>query len=1124
MARVVVALAVLSGGSAFAQNYVVQSQAAAYVPMTGGTPITTWTQTGTFSATDEGFFQLPLGFTFPYYGNNYTDVFVDTNGYFTFGARCTSSCFTIRAIPNTTGSFHNVIAPWFGDLNVAGATVQYKGSSSDMEIEFLNVPRLSGGANVTFKLKLTAGGVFQVHFGTLTGATNINASSGFENSTGSMGAAIAPCGGACNNAAFPANTLVTVGQPAGPDLIVQTVSLGSVTKTGGNLSLTINPTFRNFGLMNASGFVWKAYLSADRLKDVGDTLVLTSTTPLNCAAGATVSDSASATIPAPATGNYYVLVEADTANAVNEGQFGEDNNVGASANYFVSGLDLVTNAVSGPAMSGPGNMMTVHVDWFNQGTDSPTQPVEFGVYLSTDNVWSTSDFALYTSTRTVTGGQTVVEDVTFPVPANVPGGDFFYILKVDPNSLITESSETNNAVTSTAKVTVRQADLVIKSVDFVDAATGVSVRHGVFGTPSRVIITAANEGGADARNFKVGVAISTDANLSLLNDTIVVEASVTQILQGTTVTLDVPFTMPENDRNNRPFTTGNYFFFGMLDSSLQITELAEGNNNLMVMQPVLMSSPAPDLTVVRFDSPSAVGVGEIAPVYRVFKNIGPRGASDVRYQYFISANAQVTVDDTLVKIVDGASVTDFGSVPMPAGAVATATEFIQLPANITPGTYYLGAVLDSDSKVVELDETNNSLGSTAVTVAASSLRVTTPSLPDAVIGRPYSFQLSVQGEAPGMPTTWAIDAAQGSPPMGITLSTTGLLSGTPTVETVVGITVVATNNMRTAQARFALRVLPTTTQVEITTPSLPSVVNSTSITYETWLGAAGGAKPYAWRLVPVAGEALPRNLTLAMDGRLSGVPATGIMEKAYPITVEVRDALGTTAQRKFNLRVVAPGAIIFTNLAIPDGLVGSAYLTDIAVKNFDQSPLSKPLIYRLIDGALPEGVQMVVEQDVLLLQGTPTVASTYGFTIEVEDSKGRTDSADFLMRVYPSNLTVRASELPTLHPGDTVDFSFTANGTPTGVTFKLYSGGLPPGATLGTDGHVTGMVAATDSEGTYNFVVEASDTTGASGIGAFSLQVKREIVVKGCGCGVGGGLEWLAMMLLPLVFRRRLRR
>jgi MYXO-CTERM domain-containing protein len=282
-------------------------------------------------------------------------------------------------------------------------------------------------------------------------------------------------------------------------------------------------------------------------------------------------------------------------------------------------------------------------------------------------------------------------------------------------------------------------------------------------------------------------------------------------------------------------------------------------------------------------------------------------------------------------------------------------------------------------------------------------------------------------------------------------------------------------------------------------------------------------KPYAWRIVPVVNEALPRNLTLFPDGRLAGIPATGIMEKPYPITVEVRDSLGTTAQRHFNLRVVAPGAIIFTNLAIPDGLVGSSYLTDVGVRNFDMSPLAKPLTYRLVAGALPDGVAMVVEQDVLLLQGTPTIAGTFAFTIEVEDAKGRNDSADFLMRVYPPGLKITANDLPTsLVPGDPADFTFVVSGT-TGVTFKIFSGALPPGTTLGTDGHVTGTVDAQGSEGTYNFVVEAQDSTGATGIGAFSVLVKRNAVVKGCSCASTEG-AWLGLVLLGFMFRFRPRR
>jgi len=78
-----------------------------------------------------------------------------------------------------------------------------------------------------------------------------------------------------------------------------------------------------------------------------------------------------------------------------------------------------------------------------------------------------------------------------------------------------------------------------------------------------------------------------------------------------------------------------------------------------------------------------------------------------------------------VQIIKGATAIDFDSVQLPAGDVSATTDLIQIPRRSPPGTYYLGTVIDFDEKIAELDETNNALGSTAVTIAASSLRITT---------------------------------------------------------------------------------------------------------------------------------------------------------------------------------------------------------------------------------------------------------------------------------------------------------------------------------------------------------------------------------------------------------------
>jgi len=66
--------------------------------------------------------------------------------------------------------------------------------------------------------------------------------------------------------------------------------------------------------------------------------------------------------------------------------------------------------------------------------------------------------------------------------------------------------------------------------------------------------------------------------------------------------------------------------------------------------------------------------------------------------------------------------------------------------------------------------------------AAAALTITTAALPDAVEFQPYSQQLAVSGGT--APYHWTIKS--GALPAGLTLSDTGLLSGTPTASSAPG--------------------------------------------------------------------------------------------------------------------------------------------------------------------------------------------------------------------------------------------------------------------------------------------------------------------------------------------------
>jgi hypothetical protein len=64
-----------------------------------------------------------------------------------------------------------------------------------------------------------------------------------------------------------------------------------------------------------------------------------------------------------------------------------------------------------------------------------------------------------------------------------------------------------------------------------------------------------------------------------------------------------------------------------------------------------------------------------------------------------------------------------------------------------------------------------------LTVGPAALSIITTTLPNAVEGSPYLQTLSATGGVP--PYSWAIQS--GSLPAGITLSSAGVLSGTPSV-------------------------------------------------------------------------------------------------------------------------------------------------------------------------------------------------------------------------------------------------------------------------------------------------------------------------------------------------------
>lgn len=191
----------------------------------------------------------------------------------------------------------------------------------------------------------------------------------------------------------------------------------------------------------------------------------------------------------------------------------------------------------------------------------------------------------------------------------------------------------------------------------------------------------------------------------------------------------------------------------------------------------------------------------------------------------------------------------------------------------------------TSSFTVQVKDAANNTGtkSLSITVGASTLAITTTSVPGGQVNTSYSAFLVASGGT--TPYSWSISS--GSLPAGLSLSSAGQISGTPTAAGTSSFTVKVTDSSSPAQTStksFSITISnASVTPVQVTTTSLPDAQQGA--VYSTSLTASGGTTPYAWS---ITSGSLPSGLSLnASSGQISGTPTA---EGMFPVTVQVKDS------------------------------------------------------------------------------------------------------------------------------------------------------------------------------------------------------------------------------------------
>lgn len=129
---------------------------------------------------------IDLGFTFNFYGVDYTQVYVTSNGFLSFSST-SSGCCSGQPLPSVD-SYKNLIAWAWKDLHPRGGTTHYLTNGDDFIVQFTDYGEYSGSGYVTAQVIISSNGKIKIQYNNFTSSfTKTNVSVGIENSDSTDG-------------------------------------------------------------------------------------------------------------------------------------------------------------------------------------------------------------------------------------------------------------------------------------------------------------------------------------------------------------------------------------------------------------------------------------------------------------------------------------------------------------------------------------------------------------------------------------------------------------------------------------------------------------------------------------------------------------------------------------------------------------------------------------------------------------------------------------------------------------------------------------------------------------------------------------------------------------------------
>jgi hypothetical protein len=355
----------------------------------------------------------------------------------------------------------------------------------------------------------------------------------------------------------------------------------------------------------------------------------------------------------------------------------------------------------------------------------------------------------------------------------------------------------------------------------------------------------------------------------------------------------------------------------------------------------------------------------------------------------------------------------------------------------------------------------------------AALAIATSSLPNGTVGAAYSQTLTATGGT--APYAWAI-ASGSSIPAGLSFSSTGVISGTPTTAGGPTIVIFQVTDSTSTAVTASLSITINNTPPSISTTSLPN--GTVGMAYSQMLAATGGTAPYAWSIV--SGK-LPGGLSLSSGGVISGTPTK--VGGPTSVTFLVADSTGMTATASLSIIINNMPPSITTN-SLPNGTLGTAYSQILSATGG-----TPPYTWSIALGSLPLPAGLSFSSRGVI-SGTPSAASgPTSVTFQVTDSTGMIATKSLPIAINNTPPKITTNSLPNGTVGTAYSQTLTASGGTAPYTWAIESGNLPAGLSLSLGGVISGT--PTTAIGPTSMTFQATDSTGKTATKSLAITVNN---------------------------------